>query len=181
MTRLPASLSNRLVACLTIFTLLSGTVSYVHATNAEVSAMTNCGKAAGNKSGNDRKTVMIQCLSAHSPTSNAEAQKPAQDVPCGSGGVMATIQCMTPMWDQAERSMSIAYVEVLEKLKAEGLPRLVENLERSQQAWKSYRQAQCFFHASVLNDENSWNTVFQSDCEADEARRRTDYLSNLPP
>ena len=67
-------------------------------------------------------------------------------------------RCAAASWSSAEKQMEAVYPAVLERHKQNQL--FVDRLERSQDAWKAYRQAHPeAIYPNESRDQNSWGSI----------------------
>jgi uncharacterized protein YecT (DUF1311 family) len=105
------------------------------------------------------------------------ATEEAED-PCQQGSAMAAFMCQGPVWKAAEQELQGTYNRVMASLK-EYEPALATELRDTQRLWIKLREQDCSLYARNRVQGSPWTGFWESECRAEQARVRTEWLKSF--
>lgn len=101
-----------------------------------------------------------------------------QDDPCQQGSAMAAFMCQGPMWEAAEQELQSTYDRVMASLK-DYEPALASDLRDAQRQWIKLREQDCNLYARNRVQGSPWTGFWESECQAQRASERTEWLKSF--
>lgn len=98
--------------------------------------------------------------------------------PCQQGSAMAAFMCQGPVWKAAEQELQGTYDRVMASLKQYD-PALANELRDAQRLWIKLREQDCSLYARNRVQGSPWTGFWESECHAEQARARTQWLQSL--
>lgn len=105
------------------------------------------------------------------------AAEDAED-PCQQGSAMAAFMCQGPVWKAAEQELQGTYDRVMASLKQYD-PTLAAELRDAQRLWIKLREQDCSLYARNRVQGSPWTGFWESECQAEQARVRTEWLKSF--
>ncbi|SFO81087.1 Uncharacterized conserved protein YecT, DUF1311 family [Ectopseudomonas composti] len=107
----------------------------------------------------------------------AQAAEDAED-PCQQGSSMAAFMCQGPVWKAAEQELQGTYDRVMASLKQYD-PTFATELRDAQRLWVKLREQDCSLYARNRVQGSPWTGFWESECQAQQARERTEWLKSF--
>lgn len=101
-----------------------------------------------------------------------------EEDPCQQGSAMAAFMCQGPVWKAAEQELQGTYDRVMASLK-EYEPALATELRDAQRLWIRLREQDCSLYARNRVQGSPWTGFWESECRAQQARARTEWLKTF--
>ncbi|KES00439.1 lysozyme inhibitor LprI family protein [Ectopseudomonas mendocina] len=109
--------------------------------------------------------------------SSAQAAEDTED-PCQQGSAMAAFMCQGPVWKAAEQELQGTYDRLMASLKQYD-PTFATELRDAQRLWVKLREQDCSLYARNRVQGSPWTGFWESECQAQQARERTEWLKSF--